>query len=49
MVYGRMTERGVLKAVARADMTLCAEWQWIVAAVVVFIVAVLAILIAGWR
>lgn len=44
-----MTERGVLKAVARADMTLCAEWQWIVAVVVVFIVAVAAILIAGRR
>ena len=44
-----MTERGVLKAVARADMALCAEWQWIVAVVAVFIVAVTAILIAGRR
>ena len=44
-----MTERGVLKAVARADMTLCAEWQWIVAVVAVFIVAVAALLIMSRR
>ena len=42
-------EQGILAAVARADMALCAEWPWIVAVVVVFIVAVAAILIAGRR
>ena len=42
-------ERDIQTAVARADIWLCAEWQWIVAVVAVFIVAVAALLIAGRR